>query len=291
MLRKAMRAGASAIAPLAWKRYLKDNSKKWPKGKKYAVTISFDYDYVSDVMCLRELAELFDSFELKASHAVVGKYVEKFSRDHQSVVDAGHEIINHSYSHPNGPLNPHEYFNKLGRGRMKEEIGLCEEACREVLGVKPKGFRTPHFGNLNSQQVYGILEERGYSYSSSTNLTTTQSRGVPYKPNRDDFHSTAPPHYDLLELPVFSCPYHYYSVFDSWHCFESGAHAKPGEFHAAFKKGLRLCEKHGSYFNVYFDPHHVAHLKDFARILESLRGDKHAWVATSGEVAEWWSKN
>lgn len=291
MLKKALRAGAGFVAPLAWRRYLQKNEKKWPRNAKYAVTLSFDYDYVSDVMCLRDLVELFDSFDLKASHAIVGKYVEKFPRDHEAVVEAGHEIINHSYSHPDGPLNPHEYFNKLSLQRMKEEVALCEEACEEILGVKPEGFRAPHFGSLNSQQVYGILEERGYAYSSSTNLTTTQSRGVPYKPNRDDFHSSAPPHYDLLELPVFSCPRHYYPVFDSWHCFESGAHAKPGDFHATFEKAMRLCEKNGAYLNAYFDPHHVTHLKDLARILESLRKDKNAWVATSGEVAEWWNKN
>jgi len=289
VIRKAARFSASVVAPVAWRLYLRENARKWPRGAPCAVTLSFDYDYVSDVACIPELCDLFDSFSLPSSHAVVGKYVERFKREHARLVDRGDEVMNHTYSHPDGPLNPDEKFNGLGAKRMEEEIAGCEKACERVLGVKPVGFRTPHFGNLNSQQVYGLLEKRGYLYSSSTNLTTTQSRGVPYHPNKRDFRKAGAPHYKLLELPVFSCPTHYYPVFDSWHCFESKAHYSHGDFHATFAKALRLAERYGSYLNLYFDPRHVAGTKDLEKILETAKHSR-AWVATSRQVAEWWLK-
>ncbi len=286
--KQLLRGCASLAAPLLWKNYLRKNERKWPRGK-YALTISFDYDYVEDVSLIPSLCELMDSYGVPASHACVGKYVESFAREHAPILDRGDEVINHSYSHPNGPLNPYEHFNELSRKRMEEEIIGAEKAFAEI-GAKCTGFRTPHFGNLNSQQVYEVLEERGYAYSSSTNLVTTKSRGTPYHPNKNDFHLNSPPHYRILELPVFSCPVHYYPVFDSWHCFETRAHHRRGEFFNAFKKAVGLAEEYGSYLNLYFDPRHVAGEKDFEEILEfASRAD--AWVATSKEVAEWWRKN
>lgn len=287
MIKRLTRFAASLVAPAAWSHYLRKNPRKWPRGAKCAVTVSFDYDYVSDVAYIDELCELFDSFSLPSSHAVVGKYVEHFKRDHQKLVDRGDEIINHSYSHPDGPLNDAEKFNELGAKRMEEEVAKCESACKKILGVKPVGFRTPHFGNLHTQKIYDVLEKRGYLYSSSTNLTTTQSRGMPYFPSKKNFHRLGEPHYSVLELPVFSCPVHYYPVFDSWHCFESRAHYAHGEFHKTFLKALHLAESHGSYLNLYFDPHHVANTKDLEQILDSAKRSG-AWVATSGEVAKWW---
>ena len=289
MIRKAARFSASVVAPVAWRLYLRENARKWPRGAPCAVTLSFDYDYVSDVACIPELCDLFDSFSLPSSHAVVGKYVERFKREHARLVDRGDEVMNHTYSHPDGPLNPDEKFNGLGAKRMEEEIAGCEKACERVLGVKPVGFRTPHFGNLNSQQVYGLLEKRGYLYSSSTNLTTTQSRGVPYHPGKRNFHERGEPAYKLLELPVFSCPVHYYPVFDSWHCFETRAHHHRSEFFNAFRKAVGIAEEYGSYLNLYFDPRHVVGDADFEMILD-FASRARAWVATSQEVAEWWLK-
>jgi len=289
LFKKIARSGAALVAPLSWRLYLRKNKKEWPRGARCAVTFSFDYDYVSDVMCVRDLCEAFNSHGLTASHAVVGKYVEAFPRDHALLVDAGHELINHSYSHPDGPLNHSERFNELSPKRLEEEVAGCEHACKKALGVKPVGFRAPHFGLLNTQKIYEILDKRKYLYSSSTNLTTTQSHGTPYHPNKQDFHKAGAPHYRVLELPLFACPTHYYPVFDSWHCFETGAHAREGQFKGLFSRALHLAEKYGAHLNLYFDPHHVAHLREFNAVLEEAARSR-AWVASSREVAEWWRK-
>jgi len=289
LAKQFLRGCASVAAPLLWKNYLRKNKREWPEGGGYALTISFDYDHVEDVSLIPELCELLDDYSIPASHACVGKFVEHFKREHAFIRKRGDEAINHSYSHPDGPLNPFERFNELGAQRMEEEVIDAEKAFKKVFGKKPAGFRTPHFGNLNSQRIYNILEKRKYLYSSSTNLTTTQSRGVPYHPGKRNFHERGEPAYKLLELPVFSCPVHYYPVFDSWHCFETRAHHYRSEFFNAFRKAVGIAEEYGSYLNLYFDPRHVVGDADFEMILD-FASRARAWVATSQEVAEWWLK-
>jgi hypothetical protein len=90
-----------------------------------------------------------------------------------------------------------------------------------------------------------------------------------------------------------SCPRHYFSVFDSWHCFRASppAHHRKGEFSQVFKEAVELARRYGVYANFYFDPRDVCGLKDFERALEFLgERKKDLWVAPSADVAEFWKK-
>jgi len=296
--RKTARGAVALAAPLLFKRYfvqggLASKRFNW-KGKRAAATISFDLDYPEDVQCVPALLEQLEPFGFRASFACVGRWVEAFPRVHEKIVDARCEIINHTLTHPNNELlNPNEFFNKLGAREQESEIAGFERVCKKVLGVTPRGFRAPHFGSLNSQSVYEILARRGYLYSSSTNLTRTASRGFPYAPSKKDFRKKTPPCYDLLELPLMSCPRHYFSVFDSWHCFRASppAHHRKGEFSQVFKEAIDVARRYGVYANFYFDPRDVAGTREFERALGFLgERKKDLWVAPSAEIAEFWKK-
>ena len=76
----------------------------------------------------------------------------------RSIVERGHEIGNHSYSHPYN-------FRYLPRPRKEAEIQQGGDAIADIVGERPVGFRTPS-GDLDLETL-SILWERGYLYDSS----------------------------------------------------------------------------------------------------------------------------
>ncbi len=292
-MKRVLRSVAALAAPLLWKKYFHGRPTNPWGGRRIPVTVSFDPDYPEDVEAIPKLLELFGTFGWKTSFACIGRWVEKYPRIHQAILDQGHEIINHTYSHPNNELlNAEKYFNKMTAAEQEDEIAGFEKTAKVILDYAPTGFRSPHFGDLHTQSVYEILERRGYRYCSSTSWTNTHSHGLPYRPSREDFHKTDEKNgHALLELPMVNCPRHYLAVMDTWHCYRTQppAHPKPGQFKTVFQEAVILAEKNQAYANFYFDPRDVADNPDFAQSLEWLAGeDVH--VCTSESVAWKWGK-
>ena len=127
-------------------------------------TLSFDCDYEKDVKALPQILDMLEQYRIPASFACIGKWIEKFPEIHRSPLDRGHEITNHTYSHPdNEQLDPDRRFNELSRREKREQIEKCHKVCKELLNYEPAGFRTLHFGRLFSEKDYQILKELNYS--------------------------------------------------------------------------------------------------------------------------------
>lgn len=289
-MKRILRKAVEVASPLLYSRFY---SKQKPgfswKGKQAGASITFDVEYARDAQVLRKTVELLESYEIRGSFACIGKLVEQFPKEHKVIVDAGHEVMNHTYAHPNHDiLNPGEFFNKLSREKQEFEISQFEKTSEKILGVKPVGFRAPHFGDLNSRDCYEILEKRGYLYSSSTVLTKTHANGMPFFPWKENYlHPSNEFGFSVLELPVATCPKHYYSVFDSYHCYRTTppVHGGEGEFYSLFKQALGLARAHGTYANFYFDPSDVVGRKDFEDSLEFLSSEKEFWTAACEDIA------
>ena len=250
-------------------------------GKKAAFTLSFDFDNRKDLAYLPETLEVLECYGVKASFACVGKFVEESPREYGNIVEKRHEIINHTYSHPNCPgLNERKY-NEISFEERKEEIFKCNEVCKKLLNCSPTGFRTPHFGSQHTADTYKILEELGYTYSSSTIAIRTPKRGLPFNVG------------GILEIPVSICPRHPFNVFDSFHSFRSKwARHTDEEFSGLFQELLKTGIANGLLINVYFDVHDFfenSKPRVFENMLEFLN-DKRSdvWVAKTGEIAEYY---
>ncbi|HIH19799.1 TPA: polysaccharide deacetylase family protein [Candidatus Micrarchaeota archaeon] len=289
-MKRILRKVVEAASPLLYKRFFSASEGISWKGKNGAVSVTFDVEYDRDAKALRKTIELLDSYGIKSSFACIGKLIEQFPREHSAIADAGHEIINHTYSHPNHDvINPGEFFNSLPFERQEWEIVEFERVCENISEIRPSGFRAPHFGDLNSRGAYEILEKRGYLYSSSTVLTKTKANGLPFFPSRSDFLSPAEGEnaFPLVELPAMSCPVHYYPVFDSFHCYRTvpPAHPRDGQFFDMFAKAVEIASSRGIHANFYFDPFDVFEKKDFERSLGFLKENGNVWVETNENVA------
>jgi peptidoglycan-N-acetylglucosamine deacetylase len=75
-----------------------------------------------------------------------------------AAAQAGHELGNHSYSHP-------YEMARLDGARVEHEIAECERVLRDITGATPVGFRAP--GYDISSIMMSTLARRGYRYDSS----------------------------------------------------------------------------------------------------------------------------
>lgn len=109
---------------------------------------------------LPELLEMLEKRNLRATFFVIGRDLElrtcrAFCR---LVLDRGHQIGNHSYSHlPD--------VHKLTHAERRLEILNCHNAVQQSLGYKCTGLRMP--GYYFDDNIAEILGELGYAYDSS----------------------------------------------------------------------------------------------------------------------------
>lgn len=246
--------------------YNHNSSRNLYGDKKACVTLSFDCDYPDDAIALPQVTELLDGYDFKASFAVVGHWLEKYTKEHESIVHGKHEVMNHTYSHPdNEMLNPGRKFREISREEKTEEVTKCHELCESLLGVSPTGFRVPHFKHLFSNDIYGILKDVGYTYSSSTWLTNTTSYGLPYVADEG-----------IIEFPLSTCPSHPFTVFDTWHSLNPERvvhkikHCGVESYLALFKELIEMGKATGSYINIYMDPLDIPKMKHFKDMLDIM---------------------
>lgn len=249
--------------------------------KKTCLTFSFDCDYSADVEAMPHALEFLSRYSFKASFACVGYWIEKYPEEHRMILEEGHEIINHTYSHPdNEVINPGRKFKNISREEKLEEISRCHKVCKDILDYKPIGCRIPHFKNLFTPEIYGILKELGYVYSSSTLSTNTKSFGRPFVTREG-----------IIEFPLSTCPKHPFTVFDTWHSFNSPrlfyrlVHRGERSYINLFKTLVDLGIETNSYINIYIDPADVLKMREFGKLLEYIKNrEEDIWVARYTDI-------
>ncbi len=107
------------------------------------------------------MLEVLERLNLKITFFIVGVDAAE-SRNHaalRSLVDAGHEVGNHSFEHePWLHLYTHE--------QLEKEIGDADAAIEAATGRKPVGFRGPGFSWC--PELLSVLEARGHAFDAST---------------------------------------------------------------------------------------------------------------------------
>ena len=99
--------------------------------------------------------DLLARYDAKATFFVLGPGLLHRPALSQRIVDEGHAVGNHTWSHPNLAISSDE--------RIRSELGRSQEAFEEVLGFRPTCFRPP-FG-ATSPRVYDIQLEFGLTNS------------------------------------------------------------------------------------------------------------------------------
>lgn len=120
---------------------------KWPEGKKLAVSLTFDDGLPSQ---LKFAAPLLEKFNIKATFYINprGEDYKSFLKPWKDMADQGHEIGNHTLTHPCS-CNFQVYRREgLQNPRCLENMSLEDiradilEAHRRIKEVIPEGSRT-----------------------------------------------------------------------------------------------------------------------------------------------------
>lgn len=114
------------------------------------IAISFDAAWGNDHT--RPILDILDDYGFKTTFFLVKFWAEKYSEDVSEIGKRGHEVQNHSATHPD--------LTTLSPEMITREIEDTGAVIEEITGVKPDLFRPP-FGAYDNK-VIETLEGLGY---------------------------------------------------------------------------------------------------------------------------------
>ena len=101
----------------------------------------------------KQILDILDRYNTRATFFMVGENILNYPDTAREVIQRGHEVGNHSYSHHCIP--------SLGREGIEEEIERCEDVLEELCEYRAHLFRPPQ-GAVNDY-VEGCTERGDYT--------------------------------------------------------------------------------------------------------------------------------
>ncbi|MBB6449441.1 peptidoglycan/xylan/chitin deacetylase (PgdA/CDA1 family) [Geomicrobium halophilum] len=100
-----------------------------------------------------EMAETLHDLGVTAIFFVNHHFIndEKGEEQLLEIMDYGHEIGNHTMSHPN--------LQEISKKEVEEEIVLLNDEVERITGERPTFFRAPH--GANTKRSWEVLEDEG----------------------------------------------------------------------------------------------------------------------------------
>jgi peptidoglycan/xylan/chitin deacetylase (PgdA/CDA1 family) len=117
------------------------------------------------------MLDLLDRFQARATFFVIGQNAEKYPHLLTEILSRGHEIANHTYTHPSGT------FWAASPSRVAAEIDLCTELLRTGPNRPARLFRAP--AGLKNLFVHPELGRRRLALAGWTVRGLDTVRGNP----------------------------------------------------------------------------------------------------------------
>jgi len=117
-------------------------------------TVAMTFDDGPHPKLTPKLLDMLKERNIKATFFVIGKCVAENPDIAKRIVDEGHEIANHSWSHPQ--------LTKLSPPAFAAEIAQTNDAIEEATGIRPVVMRPP-YGAINPTLTKRLNEEYGLS--------------------------------------------------------------------------------------------------------------------------------
>ena len=114
------------------------------------VSVSFDAAWGADDT--DELLRILDENDVKATFFLCGYWVEKYPEEVKKIAEAGHDLGNHSATHPHMAQQTAE--------QITEELKKCHKNVKDLTGIEMDLFRPP-FGEYDNE-VIETATQNGY---------------------------------------------------------------------------------------------------------------------------------
>lgn len=107
-------------------------------------TVAFTFDAAWGNEDTQTLIDIFKENDIHVTFFVVGEWVDRCGESVKALSDAGHEVMNHSATHPHMPT--------LSAAGMQDEIRACNQKIAAITGKTPTLFRAP-YGDYNNTLI------------------------------------------------------------------------------------------------------------------------------------------
>src|SRR5437763_7137601 len=115
--------------------------------------IAMTFDDGPSATLTPKLLELLAAHHIKGTFFVIGENVAEHPEIVARAAREGHEIGNHSWSHPN--------FAKMSDQRVREQLWRTDSAIQNATGTRPTLMRPP-YGSITERQKRWIHGDLGY---------------------------------------------------------------------------------------------------------------------------------
>jgi peptidoglycan/xylan/chitin deacetylase (PgdA/CDA1 family) len=256
---------------------------RWPEGKTAAVSFTFDFDAESVWLALDAgnanrpgtlsigafgarvgvplILDCLARHAIRATFFVVGRNAELYPDRLAAIIEAGHEVAVHGYTHtPPARLTPDAEEAELVKART----------LLEAAGARITGYRSPSWDV--SGVTLDLLERHGFSYSSQFMADI--------RPYRHQGH-------DLIELPI-------QWLLDDWPHFQMGfgEMGRPmqttAHVEALWMEELDGIAALGGHCILTMHPQVMgrpSRVNLLDRLISKVKARPDLWIATCGEVA------
>lgn len=121
------------------------------KREDKVISISFDAAWGGDKTL--GILDLLDEYGVKTTFFLVDIWTQKYPELVREIAARGHEIGNHSTSHPQ--------MSRLSEAQIKSELNTQADNVQAITGVRPVLFRPP-YGDYNNR-VIATARAQGYT--------------------------------------------------------------------------------------------------------------------------------
>ncbi|TDA68328.1 MAG: polysaccharide deacetylase family protein [Clostridia bacterium] len=114
--------------------------------------IALTFDDGPDPDFTPQVLTVLREFKVKATFFMVGNLVEAYPEVAREVATEGHEIGNHTYSHPS--------LTRIDAGELRQELIRADRVITAITGQQPRLFRPP--GGYYDETVISTARDLGY---------------------------------------------------------------------------------------------------------------------------------
>lgn len=137
------------------------------------ISISFDAAWGGDKTM--KILDILDEYEVKTTFFLVDIWTQKYPDLVKEIVARGHEIGNHSTSHPQ--------MSKLSADKISQELKIMSDNVEALTGIRPTLFRPP-FGDYDNEVVLTARRDGYEVVQWSVDSLDWKNRGVSDLVNR-----------------------------------------------------------------------------------------------------------
>ena len=234
-----------------------------------ALVLSFDCDTDQDIKVAWDVHSRLMDMGVMPTYAVPGELLIRGEKVYQKIFNTGAEFINHGgreHTYFDKDLARHAscfFYDQQTQDTLRKDIVLGHKTLQNVLGITPKGFRTPHFGTFQRADhlsfLYGVLKDLNYLFSTST----SPLKGYIYGPVYREL--------GIYEIPVTGVFEEPMNILDTWAYFAAPDRTK------SYQEYLESCAAIAHFvsqntflINIYGDPSHVHNQEEFFQGIKCL---------------------